>query len=952
MPASTKYRESFLQAVKEDAKDKPAPRRGNQVLVSPDGRKPYWRKLPGKGSTTEQPKAENKVAKSSDNARSNFTKSLVSLAGTAALSGAAGFFISNWMNQSKTNQLVDAAEKKATKAAESRFETERNKIESDYQQKISGLTQEYDEKLKNSGGEAEELKKLVKEKDDAIASVTQERDTLQNQLDETQKAHEKELKSLQDGLSSGSASFDEYLAADADRSGSTAARKLKDAISAGAALEGMGRKELKTELDAFKEKAFTVIDEHDRKFREEAARADELEKKIKSLETEYETARKEGSDNVNQLQTDLELERNSHEKARKNISDMRKSHAQEVNTLQSEFETKLKKETDDLSAKHTKKVAELEGRVQEAESAILDAEKSYETKLVTEKSRIERELKRKFDNDLKEEVIRLSTEKEQELTKARDDIRKEEWGKVQNELATMREAHAQEMAQAISTAKEPGLKPGQTKGSILSDERGVRLKASVDKGLAVDANPSSQASLANKISNALNQQSSNKVAEGMSALAKRFRDSLDPTTLTPADMKIALASQAKREAVFSNTVEDITRDAQAAYDKALSKLHKTVIQRGGTYADHTDLLEQFDRRSETITKEMNISIVKALEEASKIRWDSFNETLKREDKKEKSDLPEIDKESAKLILDLSNTIGAVIRNKLFKPVKVMGIIAKGENLEGLFSEGKSIYEYSIGKTEISYLKLGSSERKDSYRSDRVSKGTKTKKPECEIGTPCGNSCQPKGKKCKQPLSQAESNAIDTKNKKVTENKKAANALNAIATLSIVALYSFAVYKDIENQQEERRRYEQYQEEFNRTWGNQEWRNQWRDQYTNYQSWQTGGSQSEGYTPPRGSGKSTNTKPWNEVLGVDKNASPDKIKKAYRKKAMENHPDRAGSDEAKKKENTERMQEINNAFDDYKKTQKKDSLVSIEVERAYREAWMQHPTVSVAWWRAA
>src|ERR1700712_5671835 len=53
----------------------------------------------------------------------------------------------------------------------------------------------------------------------------------------------------------------------------------------------------------------------------------------------------------------------------------------------------------------------------------------------------------------------------------------------------------------------------------------------------------------------------------------------------------------------------------------------------------------------------------------------------------------------------------------------------------------------------------------------------------------------------------------------------------------------------------------------------------------------------------------------ETLGIGKTASPDEIKKAFRRKAVELHPDKQGGDEAK-------FKEVNEAYEVLKDTGKR------------------------------
>lgn len=95
----------------------------------------------------------------------------------------------------------------------------------------------------------------------------------------------------------------------------------------------------------------------------------------------------------------------------------------------------------------------------------------------------------------------------------------------------------------------------------------------------------------------------------------------------------------------------------------------------------------------------------------------------------------------------------------------------------------------------------------------------------------------------------------------------------------------------------------------------------------------------------------------DLLGVDKNASSDEIKKAYRKKAMEYHPDRAKWD---KKQAEKKFKEIWEAYDTLSDPDKKKNYDTFGSSKSnpfgwwnsYNSGWFSwFEDMFGSWWRS-
>ncbi len=227
------------------------------------------------------------------------------------------------------------------------------------------------------------------------------------------------------------------------------------------------------------------------------------------------------------------------------------------------------------------------------------------------------------------------------------------------------------------------------------------------------------------------------------------------------------------------------------------------------------------------------------------------------------------------------------------------------------------------------------------------------KPKCKKGKPCGDRCIPRNQKCK------------SESQKITW-RDINRGLEMIGTGASVAILGASLGADIynayqvnehnkkvrkfndwlneyEKKQKKGEAYDPPEEFFGKEFNDFYKQNTGHDFKDHWEQTKKQNSAYEGSSSKTSSGKEY----W-EVLGVDKDATPDQIKKAYKQKMRENHPDLGGDEEVSKK--------INEAYDVYEKNQefknknRKDSYSYLdEIHQAYKIASERFTHLDSSFW---
>ena len=85
---------------------------------------------------------------------------------------------------------------------------------------------------------------------------------------------------------------------------------------------------------------------------------------------------------------------------------------------------------------------------------------------------------------------------------------------------------------------------------------------------------------------------------------------------------------------------------------------------------------------------------------------------------------------------------------------------------------------------------------------------------------------------------------------------------------------------------------------------------------------------------------TNKRDYYEILGVQKNVSESELKKAYRQKALQYHPDKNQGN----KESEEKFKEASEAYEVLKDPEKKERFQQIVLEKCRKKLSLTHSIV--------
>jgi hypothetical protein len=623
--------------------------------------------------------------------------------------------------------------------------------------------------------------------------------------------------------------------------------------------------------------------------------------------------------------------------------------------LEAQYQRKLEVQEQSLRAKY-----ELETNAKVANAqADLDAKLQQQTAATNAKSA--------------EEVRRQVQVRRQELEGEYQEKLKQESAAVEQRvhqasierIAQERELISQAAQEQLRIAAEP---KARRPGDLIRSEKGINLSASIRQGMAIAPGVIGQEALGRKIRDSLTRAMSEQQAESMKVLAENFRDrakiisSISGTQNRWEALEQTLVRQNQREGYLDEEMSTLRKEVVRQHQALIDKLYTDA----GEVGDFSPtLLTEFDRQAAKLHAQMLRETRKITRGAlDEVRWDGKGKPCgesfiprKAKCHEGEGSAPKETKMKAKqasgfpgtpamkalggatLLAGLAVGAAAVTGNlptSQFKEMskKMMGIPKNlSMNLPEIPKEILDKLPDQLPDLPILKPKEFKAQHRSLVRQigEEAVKEVLVQVPSSIFGDyllkqKAGIFPSALGNLLLQDVLRKN---IGSKLPGITgESNKArlgqlAVRLAVHTTLMMPKLIQF--HKGFQNFKEAHRQYAQeaYARSKSGDYNDQDYKDYFNDFYSRQKQ-------------QAGDRISPDEKPWYEVLGVSKNATPQEVRTAYRKLSRENHPDLNKTAEA-----TSRMQEINLAFERSGKRRDAFDLLYAAYQQGMAEALNRH-----------